>query len=603
MSWRSLGQEASVEITATVPDHGQGYTRESAEKYIKNLQSGTGQTEKDNGLTLLSTTTVSGALLDMAFGSKESWGVASGTRALLVPHHLVAARGIASLVSAVPKPSKVILLVPDHFGACKSGICYTDHLMPLISQRPRYPILTAKQIQGEHAITGLMPFLRRAWGNDVKVTAVMVSPGLKTDEALALSGIVSQALTDDPKALLVASIDASHYLSAEVADFHDILTQDIIASLADMEAGRAEIDAPSVLRVTLRTARDLGLGNVTVHAHTNSLRLMQSQFSQESTSHFLASFAPGETKKQSEVTLLFLGDMMFDRNVAARSRAAKATDYPFQNIMGKEARFFRGQDAVIGNLEGPVTDRRLPPDKGNVDFMFNRNILAMLKKVGIDAVSQANNHTLDQGRKAADQSRQQIRTAGISVFGDQVKDDAASALTIIERRGQKIALVGFNVTDNPLDKEAASLALASAKKQVDHTVVFMHWGAEYKDKPNQDQVALAHWLIDQGADAVIGSHPHWMQSVEVYKDRPIAYSLGNFIFDQDWSAETGLGLAVGLDLNERGSALYLYPIRIEQSQPRLLTGQERKARLDKLAQISDISLSSAIKSGVIKTNQ
>jgi poly-gamma-glutamate synthesis protein (capsule biosynthesis protein) len=128
----------------------------------------------------------------------------------------------------------------------------------------------------------------------------------------------------------------------------------------------------------------------------------------------------------------------------------------------------------------------------------------------------------------------------------------------------------------------------------------MHWGAEYQAKPNKTQTDLAHWFIDQGVDAIIGSHPHWMESVEVYRNRPIAYSLGNFIFDQDWSAETNLGLAAGLVLNEQGSELHLFPIQITKSQPRLLTGTDRQTRLDYLASISDPSLSSQIKQGVIR---
>jgi len=526
--------------------------------------------------------TVSQKILDAAFASKYDWSVKPNTRVILIPHHLVAAREIASLVSAVPKPSMVYLVVPDHFGACKNPFC----------EGP---------VEGEHAVTGLVPFLQRAWGTDVKIIPIMVRPDATEEKMSALTSTIIAALQKDKDALLVDSIDASHYQPAEVADFHDELTQDVISSLADKEVGRTEIDAPAVLRVALRTARDLGLGNVTIHAHTNSLRLMQAQISQDSTSHFLVSFAPGEIKPQQDVTLLFLGDMMFDRNVATRSKTTGSLDYPFQKILGQENRFFRGQDMIVGNLEGPVTDKRLPPNKGNVDFMFDPKILAILKKVGINAVSQANNHTYDQGSAEAQKSRQKISQAGISVFGDQIKDDETHAMTIVESRGRKIALLGYNVTDHELDRQAASRAIESAKKQADFIIVNMHWGVEYQAKPNKSQIELAHWLIDQGVDAVIGGHPHWMQSVEVYRNKPIAYSLGNFIFDQDWSTETRLGLAVGLVLSKQKSEMYLYPIQIDKSQPRLLTGQERQTRLDRLASVSDKTLSSAIKTGVIET--
>lgn len=535
----------------------------------------------DQGKNLDIPSTVSKDILDAAFSAKMDWMVKAGTRVILIPHHLVAAREIASLVSAVPKPSTVYLVVPDHFGACKTPFCESP-------------------IEGEHAVTGLVPFLQRVWGNDVKIIPIMVRPDATEQQTNELTATIVSALQKDDHALLVDSIDASHYQPAEVADFHDELTQDVISALADKEVGRAEIDAPAVLRVALRVARDLGLGNVTIHAHTNSLRLMQAQISQDSTSHFLVSFAPGEIKPQQDVTLLLLGDMMFDRNVATRSKTAGSLDYPFQKILGQENRFFRGQDVIAGNLEGPVTSKRLSPDKGNVDFMFDSKILSVLKKVSVSAVSQANNHTYDQGGAAAESSRQKISQAGISVFGDQVKDDEAHALTIVESRGRKIALLGFNVTDNPLDRDLALKDIQAAKQKADYTIVFMHWGNEYQAKPNKTQTDLAHWLVEQGVDAVIGGHPHWMQSVAIYRGKPIAYSLGNFIFDQDWSTETKLGLVVGLDLNKQGSEFYLYPVRIDKSQPILLTGKERQIRLDYLASISDTMLSSQIKQGVIK---
>lgn len=523
---------------------------------------------------------VSDEFLDAAFAAKLNFTVKEGTRILLLPHHLVAAREIASLLSATPKPSVVYLAVPDHFTQCRTGIC-------------------GEWFGREHALTGLAPFLRRAWGEDVKIEPIVVSPDLQAEKTSSTIAELVRKLESDPDAILVVSIDASHYLPAQVADFHDILTQDVIASLADLEVGATEIDAPAVLRIGLKVARALGLGDVTVQAHTNSLRILKAEISQESTSHFLASFAPGEIAPQESVTILAVGDMMLDRNVAARIKKSGADDYPFKKILGIEDRFFRGQDIVVGNLEGPIGTKRGAPDKGNVDFLFDPKFVKILKNVGFDAVSQANNHTADQGIVAADGSRASLEQGGLAVFGDQYRDDPEVAFTVVESRGKKVALVGFDAISKALDRETAKKTLAAARSSADHVIVMPHWGAEYQSKPSTATVELAHWFIDNGADAVIGGHPHWMQSVEVYKGHPIAYSLGNFVFDQDWSKETNLGLVVGLALTESGSELYLYPVQIEKSQPRLLTGKERQVRLDYLAGISDKSLSSQIKNGVL----
>lgn len=565
----------------------------------------------------ISANIVSREMLDGSFAAKKSWTVKTGTRVLLVPHHLVAAREIASLMSATPKPSVVYLIAPDHFSQGKTTLTTTDQgftstFGDVMNDSARVASLlrevsslknTSTPFAKEHGVTGLIPFIARAWP-DVPVVPVIVRIDATEADRTALAAAIVKSLTEDPKALLVSSVDFSHYLPASVADFHDVLAQDVITSLADLEVDRVELDSPGALGITLKVARSLGLGDVTIQAHTNSLRLMKATIAQESTSHFLASFAPGEIKQQSVSTMLFMGDMMFDRTSGARIAASKDPAYSFARIRGAEDRFFQGQDLIVANLEGPVTSKRRAPVK-SIDFAFNPTIPSLLKSVGVDVVSQANNHTLDQGRIGADDSRFTLQASGLSVFGDQVHDDATSSLAIVERRGQKIAFLGFNTTDNPLDESAVLSTLHALRTthRVTHTVVFMHWGQEYQSKPNASQVARAHWFIDNGVDAVIGAHPHWMQSVETYKGRMIAYSLGNFIFDQDWSVETGFGLAVGLVLNDVRSELHLFPIKIELSQPRLLTGDERDARLKRLAEISDSKLKEQILRGVISIHK
>ncbi|MBI5654736.1 CapA family protein [Candidatus Uhrbacteria bacterium] len=299
-------------------------------------------------------------------------------------------------------------------------------------------------------------------------------------------------------------------------------------------------------------------------------------------------------------TILFVGDMMFDRTVATRSKAGGGFDYPFRRIGNLKNGVMGEYDLVIGNLEGPVNKTKHASTKSIV-FSFNPAVLPVLKDVGFDAVSQANNHTLDQGRDGAEESLQHLAKAGIGAFGDQTRQDATSSMGILESSGRKFAFIGFNDTDVRLNKKTAEGVLDKALRQADFVIVCMHWGNEYKAKPTTSQVSLAHWFIERGASAVIGGHPHWMESVEVYRGKPIVYSLGNFIFDQDWSKETNYGLAVGLDVAENASELKLFPIKIEKSQPFLLTGTERQTRLDRLAEISDTKLADEIKRGTISS--
>ena len=555
-------------------------------------------------------------LVDQAFMAKYQWSVAKDTRVLLVPHHMVAAREVATLLDAVEKPTTVYFIMPDHFSSGRTALTTSEsnwqtssgklminyaQIQDLTKSLPELGINDQAMSQ-EIASQALFPYIVKAWPN-AKVVPIMIRNDADPDIRTKLSQVLATKLDQDQNALLLATVDFSHYMPVQVADFHDELAKDVLQSLADLEVDKIELDSANVLGTALKVARTMQLGQVTIHDHTNSLKLLNIDDPADGTSHFFASFAPGKIKTQNTVSLLFLGDMMFDRNVASRSNKIGSLAYPFAKISGKEDRFFMGQDFVIGNLEGPVTDQRRAPDKGEVDFMFNPMIADMLKNVGLDAVSQANNHTLDQGRLGAEQSRQYLDEAGLVAFGDQVNDDTESSLSILESRGKKVAILGFNITDNALNKQDALTALDQAKKRSDFQVVFIHWGAEYQAKPNQSQIDLAHWFIDNGVDAVIGAHPHWMQSVEVYNNTPIVYSLGNFIFDQDWSVETNKGLTVGLVFSEQGSEVYLMPIQITKSQPAILIGAERQDRLKRLAEISDKNLETQILDGVLRTSQ
>lgn len=285
---------------------------------------------------------------------------------------------------------------------------------------------------------------------------------------------------------------------------------------------------------------------------------------------------------------------MLDRNVAKRGQLAHDPGYPFRRLLSG---WFDQVDEAVANLEGPVTDKRRPPEK-SIDFQFDPSVVDVLKEQGIDAFSQANNHTLDQGRLGAEDSHARLKAAGFLVFGDEVRDDdIAFATTTIH--GQRFAFVGFNTTNNPLDEHDASSTLAKAYALADHVIVFMHWGIEYRDHPPQTVIDEAHWLIDHGADIVIGGHPHWVQGFDIYKGHPIVYSLGNFIFDQDFSKETREGLALKLTIDESHVLIEPIPIQIDLSQPRVLEGIERTARLTHLADISAPSLREQIQRGKV----
>lgn len=295
---------------------------------------------------------------------------------------------------------------------------------------------------------------------------------------------------------------------------------------------------------------------------------------------------------KQEVSLLVVGDIMLDRNVAGRTKKSGDPLYPFRKLPDGWVSSF---DVALANMEGSVTPERRAPVK-SIDFQFDPAWLPLLKEQGWDGFSQANNHGLDQGAAGYTDSVSRMRQAGFLVFGHQV-DDGLMALATTTVKGERLAFLGWNNTDNPIDKTRAAQAVAQAKQNSDLIIAYIHWGNEYRDRPDTHNVTFAHWLVDQGVDVVIGGHPHWVQGISSYKDKPIIWSLGNFIFDQDWSKETQQGLAIELTISSSTLKFKPVPLSIVQSQPALEEEKALTVRLQSLAKISDESLRVDIEGG------
>lgn len=298
------------------------------------------------------------------------------------------------------------------------------------------------------------------------------------------------------------------------------------------------------------------------------------------------------TSVSTDISLLVVGDIMLDRNVAARTKKSGNPRYPFLQL---PADWVSGVDFALANLEGPVTPVRRPPVK-SIDFQFDPAWTAVLKSEGWDGFSQANNHALDQGSAGYADSVSRLRQAGFVTFGHQV-DDGLIALATTTIKGERFAFLGWNNTDNPVNRVQAAGAIATAKAESDLVIAYLHWGNEYRDRPDAQNVELAHWLIDQGVDVVIGGHPHWVQGFSSYKGKPIVWSLGNFVFDQDWSKETQQGLAIELKITPEVIRILPVPLSIKVSQPKKEAGSILAARLEALAKISDGELQQTIKEG------
>src|SRR3989344_419725 len=255
-------------------------------------------------------------------------------------------------------------------------------------------------------------------------------------------------------------------------------------------------------------------------------------------------------------TLLFVGDIMLSREIGKIMTEKNDWTYPFleiKNVLGKA-------DLVIANLEGPISSRGT---KVGSIFSFRADPRAVvgLTFASMDVVSLANNHIWDYGREAFSETLEILEEANIDYIGGGKDYSEAHQAVVREVKGTKVAFLSYTdlipktVTEELsrptvafLDLEQIIPAIARAKELADLVVVTFHWGDEYETKHNQKQEEIAHAVIVAGADLVVGHHPHVAQEVEEYKGGYIAYSLGNFVFDQNFSVDTRSGLMLEVTL-------------------------------------------------------
>lgn len=288
--------------------------------------------------------------------------------------------------------------------------------------------------------------------------------------------------------------------------------------------------------------------------------------------------AKNDIVQNEPATLLAVGDLLLDRYIK-REIDRKGADYSLANVKS----FLSGNDLALANLEGSFTDfkpRKLDPN--NTSFTFDPALAAMLKASGFNLVNLANNHVQDFGKDGFAQSRTYLEKNGINYFGDFYNGREA---LIKEIRGIKIAFVGYNEFGDPAI--AGTLEkIKKAKGEADFVVVYAHWGAEYETDFWPGSQERGRQFIDAGADVVLGGHPHVVQPIEIYKNKPIFYSLGNFLFDQIFSDQVRHGLAVKITFNKDRVVYELTSTEMKNFQVSLSDKEKNTAVLSWLSQKS-----------------
>lgn len=297
----------------------------------------------------------------------------------------------------------------------------------------------------------------------------------------------------------------------------------------------------------------------------------------------------------AEILLSFTGDCILGTD----EFFAWDTGLPaYYNLYGPEyflknvRSIFEEDDLTIVNMEGTLTEETTRVDK-QFAFKGDPEYVKILTSSSVEAANIANNHSHDYGEKSFQDTVQTLEENGIKTFG---YDDVA----VLEVKGIRVGMFGIYELDDHLERiPQVKQDIAKLKDQnVDIIVAVFHWSNELVTVPDENQVTLAHLAIDEGADVVVGHHPHVVQGIDEYKGKTIAYSLGNFCFGGN-THPTEMDTFIFqqkfiLDgkRNITGSEYKVIPCRVSSEttynnyQPTPLVGEEAKETMDKIEERS-----------------
>ena len=303
----------------------------------------------------------------------------------------------------------------------------------------------------------------------------------------------------------------------------------------------------------------------------------------------------GAEQLEKSIRITFAGDAMMDWSVKETVKQ-KGPDYPFIHIK-KE---LTSSDLSVVNLETAITNEGVKVPK-EYNFRSDPNSLSGLKNAGFQLVSLANNHSFDYGQSGFTDTLANLKKYQLDYMGGGANKEEAYGAKTYSIKGRSIKVVAFSrvlpdfswlATDtkpglaNGYDLTLIQNTIEKEKKDADFLFVYIHWGVETKRSPEAFQRDWAKTMIDSGADGVIGSHPHVLQGFEYYKGKPIAYSLGNFLFPnyiKGDKAQTGI---LHLDIQKDNIEMSFVPFKIIQDQIIVQNEQEKQVVWNELQTLS-----------------
>lgn len=307
---------------------------------------------------------------------------------------------------------------------------------------------------------------------------------------------------------------------------------------------------------------------------------------------FYLSSRDDDFSNKENVSIAITGDVMFARNMPAVLESGN----PFRNVEDVVA----AVDLLIINFENPAT-YSTSAYKSNVPLKSDPKYIELAKANENTIVGLANNHIGDYGEVGLNDTINLLESNDFYYTGAGNSIDEATKPIVMDINGREIVVLNYMDQDNfaeysqnelpiashnssgyaPIDWNIIENDLAKYNESADIIIVYLHYGNEYSRSPNENQENISKRFIDNGADIVVGSHAHVTQGIEMYKNKPIFYGLGNFIFDQS-NPNTHRGMFLELNLVNDSCEVTVHPIYINGYIPQYMSPEDGDQLLKEL---------------------
>lgn len=506
---------------------------------------------------------------------------------LIVPHHLLAAGMMADTYAfiAANKYKNIVLLSPDHYQTGKSEVSTTERNFSTVFGTLGTETEVSRQLKKlsfvgegdffyrEHGLQAQLPFIKYYFP-EAKTVAITFKPTVSKDELDQVIAVLEKTLPTST--LIIESTDFSHYLTPAQAELSD---KETLAAINQASSGSKtennilslkqpdNLDSVAALYIQANLQKYFFEAKPQILGHKNSQDYTAEKVS-SSTSYVTAAYlksSPSNPKNgQSDreigsAKFIFVGDIMLSRHIGEMMDKRQDYDFPFATILPD----LSGADLVFGNLESPISSGG--KSTGSLySFRADPRSAFGLKDAGFTVLSVANNHAFDYGREAFSDTLVNLKKAGLDYAGGGPDFLTAHAGALTEINGIKTTFLAYTdllpksvaATEKRagiayLDEIQMVKDIKAAKEKSDLVIVSFHWGREYETASNERQKKIAAEAVKAGASLIVGHHPHVAQEIAEIQGAAVAYSLGNFVFDQNFSPETKNGLMLEVNIRDK----------------------------------------------------